>query len=369
MSQPQIEIIAIAGLAALACALPGVFLVLRRMSLMSDAISHAILVGIVLAFFVVRDLNSPLLIVAAMLTGVLTVSLVELLVKSGRLKEDASIGLVFPALFSIGVILISRYAGDIHLDTDAVLLGELVYTPFDRAVVLGIEAPKALWTMAAVLVINLAFIATLYKELKLSTFDAPLAAALGFTPALIHYALMSLVSLTAVTAFDAVGSILVVALVIAPPAAAYMLTDRLPVMLGLAGLFGATSAVLGYIGARAFDSSIAGSIAVICGIVFLAAIVFAPDRGLLPKALRASRQRIRFAAQMLAVHLLNHEGTPEEQEESEVGHIDRHLRWDPLLARRVLAYSQSRRLVTRAGNQLRLTPLGRETARDVIART
>ena len=162
MSAPQLEIIVIAALTAVACALPGVFLVLRRMSLLSDAISHAILVGI---------LNSPLLIVAAMLTGVLTVALVELLVRSGRLKEDASIGLVFPALFSIGVILISRYAGNIHLDTDAVLLGELVYAPFDRATFLGLEAPKALWTMSAVLVINLAFIAALYKELKLTAFD------------------------------------------------------------------------------------------------------------------------------------------------------------------------------------------------------
>jgi manganese/zinc/iron transport system permease protein len=369
MSTPQVEIIVIAALTAVACALPGVFLVLRRMSLLSDAISHAILVGIVIAFFVVHDLNSPLLIVAAMLTGVLTVALVELLVKTGRLREDASIGLVFPALFSIGVILISRYAGNIHLDTDAVLLGELVYAPFDRAVFLGLDAPRALWTMAAVLGVNLVFIGLLYKELKLTTFDAGLATALGITPAIIHYALMTVVSLTAVTAFDAVGSILVVALVIAPPAAAYMLTDRLPVMLGLAALFGAVSAVLGYLGARAFDSSIAGSIAVVCGLIFVAAIMFAPGRGLLPKAVRASRQRIQFAAQMLAVHLLNHEGTPEEAEESEVGHIDRHLRWDPLLAHRVLAYSQARRLVTRQGNQLRLTPLGRETARDVIART
>jgi manganese/zinc/iron transport system permease protein len=186
---------------------------------------------------------------------------------------------------------------------------------------------------------------------------------------LLHYGLMTLVSLTAVTAFDAVGSILVVALVIAPPAAAYMLTDRLPAMLGLAALFGTSAAVLGYFGARLTDSSIAGSISVVCGIIFLGAVVLAPERGLLPKALRASRQRIQFAAQMLAVHLLNHEGTPEQEEECAVGHLDRHLRWDPVLQFRVLAYAQARRLVVRTGSQLRLTPEGRRTASELIARS
>src|SRR5690606_35691313 len=122
--QPEFEILLIAIVVAMACALPGVFLVLRRMALMSDAISHSILLGIVLAFFVTGDVTSPLLILAAAATGVLTVMLVELLNHTRLVREDAAIGLTFPFLFSIGVILIARFAGNVHLDTDAVLLGE-----------------------------------------------------------------------------------------------------------------------------------------------------------------------------------------------------------------------------------------------------
>jgi manganese/zinc/iron transport system permease protein len=209
---PEQEIQWIAAITAAACALPGVFLVLRRMALMSDAISHSILLGIVLAFFVVEDLASPLLVAAAAATGVLTVSLVELLNRSGRVREDAAIGLVFPALFSVGVILIARYAGSVHLDVDAVLLGELAFAPFHRMEIAGVDlGPRTLWLMTAVLVLNLGFVGALYKELKLTTFDAALAGALGFAPGLVHYVFMALVSVTAVGAFEAVGSILVVA--------------------------------------------------------------------------------------------------------------------------------------------------------------
>ena len=120
MSLEGLQIQLIAAVVAVACALPGVFLVLRRMAMMSDAISHSILLGIVLAFFITENLSSPLLIVAAAATGVLTVSLVELLNRTRLVHEDAAIGITFPALFSIGVILIARYADDVHLDTDAV---------------------------------------------------------------------------------------------------------------------------------------------------------------------------------------------------------------------------------------------------------
>ena len=178
----HVDIQIIAVVVAVACALPGVFLVLRRMALMSDAISHAILLGIVLAFFVTEDLSSPLLIIAAAATGVLTVSLVELIHRTGLVREDAAIGIVFPALFSCGVILISRFAGDVHLDTDAVLLGELAFAPLDRLAIFGYELPKSLWVMGGILLINLIFIGLFYKELKLTTFDVGLAAALGFSP-------------------------------------------------------------------------------------------------------------------------------------------------------------------------------------------
>jgi manganese/zinc/iron transport system permease protein len=236
----QIEIQLIACVVAVACALPGCFLILRRMAMMSDAISHSILVGIAVGFFVIRDLNSPILVLSAALTGVVTVSLVELLTRTKRVREDAAIGLIFPALFSIGVILISRYAGDVHLDVDAVLLGELAFAPFNRLSVLGRDiGPKGFYLMAGILLLNLLFIAIFYKELKLATFDAGLAGALGFSPAVIHYALMTIVSITAVGAFDAVGSVLVVALMIAPPATAYLITDSLSSLLAI-GVLGGT---------------------------------------------------------------------------------------------------------------------------------
>ena len=369
MMVPEQEIQWIAAVTAAACALPGVFLVLRRMALMSDAISHAILLGIVLAFFVVENIASPLLIAAAAATGVLTVSLVELLNRTRLVKEDAAIGLVFPALFSIGVILISRYAGNVHLDVDAVLLGELAFAPFNRLEIGGVDAgPRTLWVMAAILLLNAAFIAAFYKELKLTTFDAALAGALGFAPGLVHYAFMTLVSVTAVGAFDAVGSVLVVALMIGPPAAAYLLTDRLPTMMALSVGIGVASALAGYWASYLLDVSIAGSMATMTGVAFALSFLFAPERGAVALARRRARQRWEFAQTMLAIHLLNHEHSPEEDEENCERHLHQHLRWDPEFARQVVRRAESSGLVSRAaGDRLLLTDRGRGVAREVIA--
>lgn len=368
MMAPEQEIQWIAAVTAAACALPGVFLVLRRMALMSDAISHAILLGIVLAFFATENLASPLLVIAAAATGVLTVSLVELLNRTRLVKEDAAIGLVFPALFSIGVILISRFAGSVHLDVDAVLLGELAFAPFNRLVVAGHDlGPRTLWLMGSVLVLNAAFLAVFYKELKLTTFDAALAGALGFAPGVIHYAFMTLVSVTAVGAFDAVGSVLVVALMIAPPAAAFLLTDRLPRMIGLSVALGVVSALGGYWTSYAFDVSIAGSMATMTGVVFALVFFLAPERGLVALARRRRRQRWEFAQTMLAIHLLNHEGAPDAGEENREAHLHEHLRWEPDFARRVVRRAEGSGLLSRAeGDSLRLTPRGRATAQEAI---
>lgn len=361
----DLEIQILAVVVAVACALPGVFLVLRRMALMSDAISHSILLGIVLAFFWVNDLGHPLLVVGAAAVGVLTVALVEALYWTRRVKEDAAIALVFPALFSVAVILIARYAGSVHLDVDAVLLGEIAFAPFNRLEVGGLDlGPRALWLMSAVLVLNVLVLTLFYKELKLSTFDAGLAAALGFSPALVHYGFMTVVSVTAVGAFEAVGSILVVALMIAPPAAAWLLTDRLPVMIALSALLGAVSAVAGFWAARWMDASIAGSMAGMTGLAFLAALLFAPERGVLAGVRRRARQRLEFAGLMLAIHLLHHEGGPRESRENRTAHLQEHLRWSPEFARRVVRRAERDGLLERdQGDLLRLTPLGREAAR------
>ncbi len=370
MHQAQIEIQLIAVIVAASCALPGVFLVLRKMAMMSDAISHAILPGIVVAFFITENINAPLLIIAAALTGILTVVMVEVIHRTGLVHEDAAIGIVFPALFSIGVILIAQYAGDVHLDTDAVLLGELAFAPFDRIVVSGADlGPRSLWVMSIILLINGLFIVLLYKELKLATFDAGLAASLGFAPAILHYSLMSLVSVTAVGAFDAVGSILVVALMIGPAAAAYMITDRLSHLIGLSLLIGILAALSGYWMAHFFDVSIAGSMATMVGVFFLGALLLAPQRGIFAVLHRRRIQRLQFAAKMLTIHLANHEGTREELRESRVDHLEDHLNWTTRLASQVVRFSTQRGYVQRRADQLILTEAGRRLANEAITAT
>ncbi len=361
------EIMLIACIVAAACSIPGVFLVLRRMSLQSDAISHSVLFGIVVSFFAVKSLNSPLLLMGAAATGVLTVMLSELLLKTKLVREDAAIGLVFPALFSLGVILISRFAGDIHLDTDAVLTGEIALAPFDRMVVGGTDLGlRSVWVMGVIGLLNLVFLLAFFKELKLSTFDEELAATLGFRPNLLHYGLMVMVSITAVGAFDSVGSILVVALMIAPAAAAYLLTDSLSLMALLAVAIGAVSAALGVWLSFSFDTSIAGTMAVVCGMAFALALIASPRYGLVTRLLLASRRRWLFACYTVGVHLHNHEGTPEQESESEVQHLQEELGWSEKYAGQVVAVGVRNHLMEKHGTQLRLTPLGRETVRALM---
>jgi len=369
MSPAQLEIQAIAAVTAMGCSVVGVFLVLRRLAMLSDAISHSILLGIVVAFFVVEDTTSPLLVLAAAATGILTVSLVELLHRTRLVREDAAIGLVFPALFSLGIVLITRYAGNVHLDTDMVLLGELAFAPFERLVVAGNDlGPKHLYLMGGITLLNYLFVTVFFKEIKLATFDAGLAAALGFSPVLIHYSLMALTSLTVVGAFDAVGLILVVALMVGPPAAAYLLTDRLPRLIALAALFGMMAAVAGYWLAYWLDASIAGCMAIMVGAEFLIVYLIAPGRGLVAIFRRRARQKWEFARAMLAIHIFQHEGLPEAEQECRADHLQEHLRWRPQFSERVVRSATERGLIEQQGELLALTARGRALAERALVR-
>jgi manganese/zinc/iron transport system permease protein len=287
---PTLAILLVGSTVAASCAVLGCFLVLRKMALLGDAISHAVLPGIVLAFLATGS-RSPLpMLLGAGALGLVTVFAVEAFTRTRRLAEDASIGVVFPALFSLGVILISRYAGQVDLDLDCVLYGEIAYAPWDVWTVGGRSlGPRALWINGALLLADFAFVALFWKELKLSTFDAGLAAALGFSPVLLHYLLMGAVSVTVVGAFESVGAILVVALLVVPPATAYLVTDRLGAMLASAAGAGVAAAIGGYALARALDASIAGSMAAVAGALFLLAFLVAPAHGLLPRILRRRR--------------------------------------------------------------------------------
>lgn len=355
MTSPQIEIQLIAAVVAVACAIPGVFLVLRKMALISDAISHSILPGIVAGFFITQDLNSPLLILLAALTGVITVILVEAIQKTGLVKEDTAIGLVFPALFSIGVILIAKNANDIHLDIDAVLLGELAFAPFDRLLISGMDVgPKSLWLMGGILIITVVLLLLFFKELKISTFDVGLSSAMGISPVVMHYGLMSVSSITVVGAFDAVGAILVVALIIAPAATAYLLTSDLRRMLWLSIGFGVFSAIGGYWLAHILDASISGSMTTVLGIVFLLVYLFAPKKGLLSVLYRQKQQRTEVSLITFLLHLNNHS----EETERHINHLTEHINWQTVRAKTVLELALKNNLITISNDIVSLTEKG-----------
>lgn len=363
MNSAQIEIQLIASLAAMACAIPGTFLVLRKMAMISDAISHSILPGIVIGFFITQNLNSPLLILLAALTGIITVVLVEYIQKTGLVKEDTAIGLVFPALFSIGVILIAKNANDVHLDVDAVLLGELAFAPFDRLLISGVDVgPKSLWIIGSILIITVALLIAFFKELKVSTFDKGLAASLGFSPIIIHYSLMSVSSVTTVGAFDAVGAILVVALMIAPAATAYLLTTNLKKMLTLAITFGVFSAISGYWLAHWLDASIAGSITTMLGLLFLTVYLFAPNKGIIAVIYRERQQRIEVSLLTFLLHLKNHN----EEKERHVNHLREHINWQKVRAKTVLELALKNNMILIKNNIVSLTEKGNNFTSQAI---
>ena len=268
-------IISTGTLVALCCGLLGSFLVLRQMAMVGDAISHAVLPGIVIAFLLSESRESLPMLIGAAVVGVLATILIEWLHRVGRIQADASIGLSYTTLFAIGIILISLFTRQVDLDQDCVLYGEIAYVPLDLWILdNGISmGPRPVWILGGALLFILAFIGVGYKGLQVTTFDASYAATLGISTVFWHYALMSTVSLATVVSFESVGAILVVAFLIVPPASAYLLTNRLPVMLALSALFGFLSAVLGYILAVLTNGSVAGAMAVAAGIWFVLALL------------------------------------------------------------------------------------------------
>ena len=331
------EVFAVLAVTAAACAVLGSFLVLRRMALLTDAIGHVLLLGIVLAYLWTQDLASPFLIVSAALTGLVTVGLVETVSRSRYVKEDAAIGLVFPALFALGVILTTLFTRNIHLDVDRVLLGSPELAPLNRFETASFDfGPKSGVILTAVLALNAAFVVAFFKELKLATFDPLLATTLGFAPTILHYSLMGLVSLTAVTAFGAAGPVLVLAFFVVPAAAAYLLTDRLGVMVPLGVAIGVAGAFIGTFIGFWKGVTLSGTVAVVMGTLFAIALVGSPRHGLITQMVRRARQRRDFYGTLLAIHLMQHEGTSAEAEESRLTSLPRHLGWSDPFARIVV---------------------------------
>ena len=283
----------IAGmLSALSCALLGNFLVLRRMSLMGDAISHAVLPGLAIAFFVTGSRDSFPMFLGASVVGVATAVFTQWISHFGKVEEGAAMGVVFTTLFAIGLILIVHAADHVDLDPGCVLYGTLALTPLNTTPVWGFDVPRVVVSLGAVLALNTITVSLLYKEFKISAFDPDLSTTLGIHSGLMHYLLMSLVAVTTVASFESVGSILVIAMLIVPGAAAFMFTDRLPVMIGLSLVIAVLCAGFGHLGAivvpgwfgfEGTSTSSAGMMAVVAGIVFVMAVIAAPQYGIVTK--------------------------------------------------------------------------------------
>ena len=365
-----LEIIIVGCLVASAAAIPGCYLILRKMSLMSDAISHSVLLGIVIMFFAIKTLHSPLLIIAATITGLITVYLTEVLIASKQLKKDAAIGLIFPLFFAVAIVLINQFANNIHLDQDTVIIGEIAFVPFNRMIFNAIDfGPIALWLMGGILIFNICFVKFFYKELKICTFDAALATSLGFSPTLVHYLLMTSVCITTVGAFEIVGTILIVALIITPPATAYLLTNRLSRMIIYSILIGCSSTIIGYFLAVSIDGSISGSICTVAGLWFTGAFLFAKDHGIINKLYNHNRQKIRFGAILLTIQLLNHIGTKNEAFESSLENLTTHMKWQESFAKKVISYAIEKNYIEYSNSQYNLTNYGSEVAQNAIRST
>ncbi|WP_249659573.1 metal ABC transporter permease [Lysinibacillus fusiformis] len=259
-------------LVGVTCGIAGVFLILRKMSMIADAISHTVLFGIVMAYIITQSLNGFWMLIGAAVAGILTAYLVQLLHSSG-IQEDAAIGVVFTSLFAAGVLLITLFASNVHLDVEHVLMGEIAFVPWDRWTVLGLAMPKAVWMLLLVFVINIVFLLLFFKEMKLATFDPVYAATIGIPVVFLHYGFMTSISFTTVAAFDSVGAILVVAMLIGPAATSYLISKTIKQMFIYSMLFGAGASVIGYYLAKLWDTSIAGMMATTVGLLFIMTLI------------------------------------------------------------------------------------------------
>lgn len=297
-----VYIILTSSLFAISCGLLGCFLILRKMAMVGDAISHAVLPGIVIAFLITGTRDSFGMILGAALLGILCTFLIEFFHKKAKLQTDAAIGVTFTSLFALGVILISVFAGQVDLDQECVLYGEIAYVPIDLWISDDGQnmGPKALYVSALTLIVNILFIRIGFKQLYLTTFDPAFAATTGVSVALWNYLLMGSVSMTTVAAFDSVGAILVVALLVAPPATAYLLTDNFKKMLLITCVIAIIISILGYYLAVMFDGSIAGAVVTIAGILFGLAYLFSPSNGILIKRMIQKREATQPVQEQLS---------------------------------------------------------------------
>ncbi|MCA9141979.1 MAG: metal ABC transporter permease [Planctomycetaceae bacterium] len=380
-----------AALAAMACALPGVFLVLRRQSMMGDALAHTTLPGIVVAFLIAHWLEQSgwissatydswrhaAMFIGALLIGVLSAVLTEWVQKLGRVEASAALGVVFTTLFAIGLLLIRLKADQVHIDPDCVLYGIIETTVMDT--VPNTNIPRAAVVNGLVLLANSLLVVVFFKELRISAFDSAISTTMGINANVMHYALMAVTAATLVSAFESVGSILVIAMLIAPAATAHLLTDRLDYLIGISLAVAACSAFLGHLMAitlpsviftplgypEVVDTNTAGMMAVAAGCLFVTAALFGPRYGVVSKLLDQARLTRSIVAEDVLGLLYRLE------EESGVGSLAINqltamigtTTWPTYLALRGLAASGD---VTVRGSVYELTDSGREKAKHLV---
>ncbi len=363
-TQASLWVILVGAMTNTACALLGCYLVLRRMSLLGDAISHAVLPGLAAAFILSGTLNIGYMFAGALIVGLLTTVLTEALHRHGGVAEDAAMGVVFTSLFALGVILVKRYGQAVDLDPDCVLNGLLELVDVNRVTVAGVSVPRALVTIGPVLAVNVLFIVVFWKELLVSSFDPALATTMGFRAGLLHYVLMALVAVTTVASFEQVGSILVIAMLIVPGATAHLLTDRLSRMLWIAAGVAVASAVLGQGLAIRWDTNTAGTMTVVVGLAYLAAAIFSPRYGVVSAWLRNLKTSLRIVREDLLAMLYRLE---ELRVQRRLGPVEAvRAVGGGALAVLGLRSVFARREVLRQNGTLRLTDLGRRQAAGLV---
>jgi manganese/zinc/iron transport system permease protein len=357
-------IIVVCILVNVSCAIVGCFLVLRRMSLLGDAISHAVLPGLAIAFIVTQSRAPFPMLLGAGVAGLATVLLTQLTERYAKVPGDAALGVVFSSLFALGVILITRAASQVDLDPGCVLYGVLEAVALDTYQWGALEIPRAAVHLAALLVIVLLFVTVLWKELKIVSFDPALATTLGINAQLVHYLLMALTAAITVAAFEAVGSILVVAMLIAPAAAAHLLARRLSTMVLVASVLGVIAAVLGRYAAFHYHTSVAGMMAVAAGILFALAALFAPQTGYLSRRAHQLSLALRVLEEDILAMVYRYQETYPSQALAH-NHILQALRGG-LLTRVALWRLSFAGAIGRAAEGVRLTDAGRPRASGVV---
>ncbi len=359
------------ALCAVGAALIGNFLVLRRMSLMGDAISHAVLPGLVAAFVFSGQRQGFAIFLGAASVGVLTVILTELARKYGRVEESASIGVVFTFLFALGLLMIVRMADHVDLDPSCVLYGALENAVLDTVPVLGLMVPRVVITLSCVVLLNALFVCGCYRQLKVSTFDPQLAQSQGIPVTVLHYALAAFVAITAVASFESVGNILVVAMFVVPPVAGWMLTDRLSVMIGLSVVIGVLSAVVGHLSAIVVPgwfgygaTNTAGMMAVAAGGWLLLAVLFAPRKGVLSRGWRSLGVALQVLGEDVLASLYRYE--QQGQNAVALATVRENLLASTLRARLVLLWLRWKGWIAHQAGQVSLADDGRKVAQNVV---